>query len=85
MTTKDDNGNGARCAECLFGRLVLVADKDKRGVETGRREMCECHVARPTRTGFPVVRPDDFCALHVDADTMDRTFAGLVGYAPTFC
>ena len=45
--------------------------------ETGRREMCECHVARPTRYGFPTVRMDDFCALHVDSKTLERTFAGL--------
>lgn len=81
MVKKDNNECGARCAECLFGRPV--ADTDKSG--NIRREMCECHVARPTKSGFPVVRPDDFCALHVDADTMERTFAGVVGYAPTFC
>lgn len=68
----------ARCDGCLFGRLVVVVDKDKSGKETDRREMCECHVARPTRYGFPCVRMDDFCALHVDAKTGERTFAGLV-------
>ena len=68
----------ARCDGCLFGRGVTLEDRDKRGRLTGRRRMCECHVARPTRSGFPVVRPDDFCALHVGALTGERTFAGLV-------
>lgn len=71
----------ARCADCLFGRGVTLEDRDKRGRLTGRRMMCECHVARPTRYGFPVVRPDDFCALHVGALTGERTFAGLVAAA----
>ena len=68
----------AKCASCLFGRPVTVVDRDKSGKETARREMCECHVARPTRYGFPTVRLDDFCACHVDAATNERTFAGLV-------
>lgn len=67
----------ARCAECIFGRGVTIVDKDKAGKVTGKREMCECHVSRPTRYGFPVVRTDDFCACHVDAKTGERTFAGL--------
>lgn len=68
----------ARCDECLFGRPVTVVDKDKDGREIGRREVCECHVARPTRFGFPTVRIDDFCSCHVDAASGERTFAGLV-------
>lgn len=76
---KEQNTRGtARCADCLFGRPVTVIDKDKDGKETARREMCECHVARPTRYGFPLVRLDDFCACHVNAKTAERTFAGLV-------
>ena len=67
----------AHCAGCIFGRPVTIIDHDKAGKETGRREMCECHVARPTRYGFPTVRLDNFCALHVDAKTLERTFAGL--------
>ena len=39
--------------------------------------MCECHVSRPTREGFPVVRPDDFCAFHVSIRARRRTFEGL--------
>ena len=68
----------ATCAGCLFGRPATIIDRDKGGKEMARREMCECHVARPTRYGFPVVRCDDFCACHVDAATHERTFAGLV-------
>lgn len=68
-----------RCDGCLFGRMAIVVEKDKAGVET-RRNVCECHVARPTRSGFPMVRLDDFCACHVDAKTYERTFAGLVNY-----
>ena len=45
--------------------------------------MCECHVARPTRYGFPTVRLDDFCALHVCAKTLERTFAGLAAPVAT--
>lgn len=78
MKEKKDTRGTARCAECLFGRPVTVVDKDKSGKETARREMCECHVARPTRYGFPTVRLDDFCACHVCAATAERTFAGLV-------
>ena len=69
--------NTAACAACLFGRAVEIVDRDKGGKEVSRRSMCECHVARPTRSGFPVVRLDDFCACHVDAKTGERTFAGL--------
>lgn len=71
----------ARCSECIFGRGVTIVDKDKTGKELGRRECYECHVARPTRYGFPVVRDDDFCACHVDAKTGERTFAGLAPVA----
>ena len=79
MSKKASETRGtAKCAGCLFGRPVTVVDKDKSGKETARREMCECHVARPTRYGFPCVRLDDFCACHVDAKTTERTFAGLV-------
>ena len=76
-TAKDTRGT-AKCETCIFGRPVTISDRDKSGKETGRREMCECHVARPTRYGFPVVRLDDFCACHVDAASNERTFAGLV-------
>ena len=79
MSKKASETRGtAKCAGCLFGRPVTVVDKDKSGKETARREMCECHVARPTRYGFPTVRLDDFCACHVCAKTAERTFAGLV-------
>ena len=79
MSKKASETRGtAKCEGCLFGRPVTVVDKDKSGKETARREMCECHVARPTRYGFPTVRLDDFCACHVDAATNERTFAGLV-------
>lgn len=71
----------AKCASCAFGRAVTIIDYDKHGKQTGTRDMCECHVARPTRNGFPVVRLDDFCSCHVDATTFERTFAGLVATA----
>lgn len=78
MRKVSETKNTAACAACLFGRAVEIIDRDKGGKEVSRRSMCECHVARPTRYGFPVVRPDDFCALHVDAAKGERTFAGLV-------
>lgn len=68
------------CVGCMFGKMATIVCHDKNGAETDRREVCECHVARPTRYGFPTVRHDDFCALHVDAKTGARTFKGL---APT--
>ena len=68
----------AKCANSLFGRAVVIEDKDKKGNVKATRDVCECHVARPTRFGFPCVRLDDFCACHVDAATNERTFAGLV-------
>lgn len=79
MSKKASETRGtAKCANCIFGRPVTISDRDKSGKETNRRDMCECHVARPTRYGFPVVRLDDFCALHVDAASGERTFAGLL-------
>ena len=55
MSKKASETRGtAKCASCLFGRPVTVIDKDKSGKETARRKMCECHVARPTRYGFPI-------------------------------
>lgn len=75
--SKDSRGT-AKCIDCIFGRPVTIIDRDKSGKETGRRDMCECHVARPTRYGFPVVRLDDFCACHVSAESAERTFAGMV-------
>ena len=68
----------ARCDECLFGRLVtMVAVKDGKSVQIGP-ERCECHVARPAGHGFPCVRRDDWCSLHVSAAKGERTFSGLV-------
>lgn len=79
MSKKASETRGtAKCENCIFGRGVTIVDKDKSGKETARRDMCECHVARPTRYGFPVVRLDDFCALHVSAASGERTFAGLL-------
>ena len=74
-----ENHGAARCEECIFGRCVVIVDTNKRGEEISRRELCECHVARPTRYGFPTVRRDDFCSCHVSAKTSERTFAGLLG------
>lgn len=78
MKTPHETLNTAKCETCIFGREITIADKAKDGQVVNRRQMCECHVARPTRYGFPVVRLDDFCACHVDAKTAERTFAGLV-------
>jgi hypothetical protein len=65
--------SAATCMKCLFGRLV---ESEKKGI------FCECHVARPTQSGFPMVRPDDFCPLHVMVRSKKRTFAGLVPEIP---
>lgn len=78
MKAKAETRGTARCEDCIFGRAVTIADKDKRGKVTATRQMCECHVARPTRFGFPVVQLDDFCGCHVSAATAERTFAGMV-------
>lgn len=69
----------AKCRDCVFGRLVTTPMK---GAFAGA-EMCECHVARPTRYGFPLTRPDDYCSCHVDVNTNERTFAGLVPPSPS--
>jgi hypothetical protein len=67
----------ARCDQCLFGRTVAVlAVKGKDATRLAER--CECHVARPSGHGFPCVRRDDWCSLHVSAETQERTFGGLV-------
>lgn len=68
----------ARCDECLFGRVVaILAVKGDKSTQVGP-ERCECHVARPAGHGFPVVRRDDWCSLHVRASDHERTFGGLV-------
>ena len=73
-----DRPTNARCDECLFGRIVAVlAVKDAKSTQIGP-ERCECHVARPAGHGFPCVRRDDWCSLHVCARTHERTFGGLV-------
>lgn len=79
---KDTRGT-AQCSSCVFGRCVTIVDTDKKGHEISRHDCYECHVARPTRYGFPVVRKDDFCALHVDATTLEQTFKGLVSAGAT--
>ncbi len=65
----------ARCDECLFGRNINCEVLHGDTVEIVAK--CECHLARPTKTGFPIVRPDDWCSLHVDNYTMERTFGGM--------
>ena len=69
----------ATCAGCLFSRLVSIPKRGPkpRDGHDNSSPMCECHVARPTSHGFPIVRRDDFCSCHVDADTHERTFANL--------
>lgn len=77
MKTAQPTKNCERCDECLFGRAVTITVKTGKGKDATEEAvpMCECHVARPTRYGFPTVRPDDFCSYHVDADTRERSFA----------
>ena len=58
-----DSGLGG--SEARHGNAVQTIDK------------CECHMARPTKLGFPLVRRDDWCSLHVDCYTGDRTFGGV--------
>ena len=84
MRTAESNKSRERCDECLFGRAVTITVKKGKGKDATEEAvpMCECHVARPTRYGFPVVRPDDFCSYHVDADTCERSFAGLIPNNP---
>ncbi len=67
----------AACADCIFARKIVICDKGENGEPVAGREMCECHVARPNSYGFPTIRPDDFCGLHVNAETMERTFAAV--------
>jgi hypothetical protein len=69
-------------ADCTELEIGSYEDK-KSGKETDRRNMCECHVARPTRFGFPVVRLDDFCSFHADPKTGERAYAGLVANVST--
>lgn len=86
MTTTENRDAATMpcCLNCAFGRQVTVVTEDKKsGKETDRRNMCECHVARPTRFGFPVVRLDDFCSFHADPKTGERAYAGLVANVST--
>lgn len=80
MKNKKQTRGTATCAGCMFGRAFTLTDTNKKGEVVAEREMCECHVSRPTSKGWPTVRPDDYCALQVDAETAERTFAGLVPY-----
>lgn len=70
----------AKCEKCLFGRPVTIIEReDAEGRKAAtRKRMCECHVARPTRSGWPVVRLDDYCSHHVDRESGERTYAALV-------
>ena len=77
----EPNTTGAKCENCLLGRCITVTFMQK-GEEAGKDERCECHMARPTSAGFPQVRRDDWCSLHVQAGTTERTFGGVV--AQTF-
>ena len=72
--------SAATCSRCLFGRLVESAEMiGKNSV------MVECHASRPTSaSGFPLVRPDDFCPCHVSVKSRKRTFAGLVPEAANY-
>lgn len=75
-----------RCDGCIFGRPIIIEVKRGKGADAKKEQipMCECHVARPTRNGFPTVRLDDFCSLHVDAETCERSFAGLTPNTTAF-
>ena len=66
----------ARCDGCLFGRKVIIVKRGRADKDGNAR--CECHVARPTSHGFPVVRCDDWCSCHVSARTHERTFGGII-------
>ena len=66
--------HGAKCEQCLFGFKLYA----KNGDGTMNAVKIECHVARPTKSGFPVVRFEDYCSFHVNGETGERTFAGLV-------
>lgn len=83
MKEEQNTRRTVRCANCLFGRTVTITDKAKDGSVWATRETCKCHVARPTRYGFPTVQLDDFCSCHVDAQTLECTFAGLVAPSAT--
>ena len=72
-----ENTAGARCDGCLFGRCVSTTLM-REGVVIGTEDYCECHMARPIAAGFPRVRRDDWCSLHVQAQTKERTFCGVV-------
>lgn len=78
MKEKQDTRGTIRCADCLFSRITTITDKGKDGTAIATREICKCHVDRPTRHGFPTVQLDDFCSCHVDAHDLEATFAGLV-------
>ena len=58
----------ATCSSCLFGRKV----------QNNRRKLCECHISRPTVTGFPFVRQDDCCLCHIDETSRKWSFEGLL-------
>lgn len=76
IVPEKDRPVNARCDECLFGRCVTVCEA-RHGNAVQTIEKCECHMARPTKLGFPLVRRDDWCSLHVDCYTGDRTFGGV--------
>lgn len=67
-----------KCANCLFCKKVTIKSQVGKGktAQEVEIEVNECHIYRPTRTGFPAVREDDFCSFHTNIDG-NRTYSGL--------
>lgn len=69
------NAKCASCSNCLFGTTSEV----RIGRTEKTRSVCRCHIKAPSvMKSFPIVQPDDFCAMHVYRETGLRTFAWTV-------
>ena len=66
------------CENCLFGLVDLIPDPNAPhvpGREKPKVAGRSCHISRPSNYGFPIVRPDEFCALFTDRATKEQPLA----------
>lgn len=66
------------CENCLFCLNDLIPDPYAPhfpGREKPKIHGLRCHIARPANSGFPIVRPDEFCSLFTDYETREQPLA----------
>ncbi len=72
MTQTPTTDRCEKCARCLFAIAEFIPDPSapyQSGKQKPRVSGFRCHINRPSTSGFPVVRGDEFCAFFTDAKT----------------